>query len=83
MNDVEPPPSAVALFDDDITQHKLRLIAYNAQASRPSVQRLVDHARQVGIPVLPVYEIMPPGLQWQSWFMQTVEQVAQVLGAKL
>lgn len=82
MNDVEPPPSAVATFDDDIKNHKIRLIAFNAQASRPSVQRLIEHAQKTGIPVLPVYEIMPLGLHWQSWFMQTVEQVAQVLGAK-
>ena len=80
MNDVEPPASAVALFHDDIAQGRIRLLAYNAQAERPSVQRLREQAQQAGIPVLPVYEIMPPGLQWQSCVMQTVEQVGQALG---
>lgn len=80
MNDVEPPPSTVAAFDDDIRNKRIRLIAYNAQTGRPSVQRLIEQAKQMHIPVLPVYEIMPPGLHWQNWFMQTVNQVAQAFG---
>lgn len=82
MNDVEPPASAVVLFHDDIAHKRIRLLVYNAQAERPSVQRLKELAQQAGIPVLPVFEIMPPGLHWQAWVMQTVEQTAQALGVK-
>ena len=80
MNDVEPPASAVAAFEQDISQHAIRLVAYNAQADRPSVQRLIAQARQQNIPVLPVLEIMPPDQHWQTWIQQTVTQVAQALG---
>ncbi|MFT9026769.1 MAG: zinc ABC transporter substrate-binding protein [Acetobacter indonesiensis] len=80
MNDVEPPASAVAAFDDDIRQRRVRLVAYNAQADRPSVQRLIASAKQVGIPVLPVLEIMPVGEHWQTWVDQTVTNVADALG---
>ncbi|GEL59560.1 ABC transporter substrate-binding protein [Acetobacter cibinongensis] len=82
MNDVEPPASAVAAFHDDIEQQRIRMVAYNAQADRPSVQRLIALARQKAIPVLPVQEIMPQGLHWQSWVGQTIEHVIQALGKK-
>ncbi|CEF41987.1 periplasmic solute binding protein [Acetobacter senegalensis] len=80
MNDVEPPASAVAAFERDISQHHVRLVAYNAQADRPSVQRLIAQARQEKIPVLPVLEIMPPDQHWQTWVQHTVTQVAQAFG---
>lgn len=80
MNDVEPPASSVALFDEDIRQHRVRLVAYNAQADRPSVQRLIAQAHAAGVPVVPVLEIMPPDTHWQDWMHTTLKQVAQVLG---
>ncbi|MFT8463237.1 metal ABC transporter solute-binding protein, Zn/Mn family [Acetobacter persici] len=80
MNDVEPPASAVAQFDADIRQHAVRFVAYNAQADRPSVQRLIAQAHNAGVPVLPVREIMPPDTHWQDWMHSTLTQVAQVLG---
>ncbi|GAN68462.1 metal ABC transporter solute-binding protein, Zn/Mn family [Acetobacter orleanensis] len=80
MNDVEPPASAVAQFDADIRQHAVRFVAYNAQADRPSVQRLIAQAQAAGVPVLPVHELMPPGTHWQDWMHTTLTQVAQALG---
>nr|WP_298798011.1 zinc ABC transporter substrate-binding protein [uncultured Acetobacter sp.] len=80
MNDVEPPASAIAQFDADIRQHKVRFVAYNAQADRPSVQRLMAQAQTAGVPVLSVREIMAPDTHWQDWMHGTLQQVVQALG---
>ena len=82
MNDVEPAPSEVAMFEDDIRQHRINLLIYNSQVNRPSVERLVAMAKQEGVPVLAVSETMPQGLHWQQWVSDTVEQAAGLLEVK-
>ena len=80
MNDVEPPPVAVATFEQDLKQKKLRLLAYNVQVEEPASKQLIALAHNAGIPILPLAEIMPQDTHWQIWIGSTLTQVAHLLG---
>lgn len=45
MVNAEPTASQVADFEDDVKGHKVKAALYNAQASEPAVQRLVNLAK--------------------------------------
>ena len=60
MNNAEPGASEVAAFEDDLKGHKVKVMLYNAQASEPAVQRLVQMAKDNKIPVVGVSRPNPP-----------------------
>ncbi|KDE19571.1 zinc ABC transporter substrate-binding protein [Acetobacter aceti 1023] len=80
MNDVEPPPIAVAAFEQDLAQRKLKLLAYNVQVEEPASKRLIDLAHKADIPILPLAEIMPQDTHWQIWISSTLTQIGHLLG---
>src|SRR5689334_7672484 len=59
MNDTEPSASDIAAFENDLKNHKVKVMLYNSQASDPAVQRLVGIARQSNVPVVGVTETEP------------------------
>jgi len=69
MNNAEPSASDVAAFENDLKTHKVKAMLYNAQASEPAVQRLVQIAKDSGVPVVAVSETEPPGANYQSWML--------------
>ena len=62
MVNAEPTASQVADFEDDLKGHKVKAMLYNAQASEPAIQRLVNLAKGNSIPIVGVSETEPPGL---------------------
>jgi len=79
MNNAEPTPSEVAAFEDDLKGHKVRAMLFNAQASEPAVQRLVDIARSSGVPVVGVSETEPPNQTYQAWMLSQLEALDKAL----
>ncbi len=69
MNNAEPSASDVAAFENDLKSHKVKVMLYNAQASEPSVQRLVALAKASGVPVVGVSETEPTGSNYQGWML--------------
>ena len=69
MNDAEPTASEVAGFENNLKGHKVKAMLYNAQASEPAVQRLVQMAKDNSIPVVGVSETEPPDSNYQSWML--------------
>jgi zinc/manganese transport system substrate-binding protein len=69
MNNAEPTPSEVAAFEDDLKGKKVKAMLYNAQASEPAVGKLVQMAKDNGIPVVGVSETEPPNSTYQDWMM--------------
>ena len=67
MNNAEPTASEVAAFEDDLKGHKVKVMLYNAQASEPAVQRLVQMAKDNKIPVVGVSETEPADATYQQW----------------
>ena len=52
MNDTEPSAREMAVFQDDLKGHKVRVMFYNRQASNKAVETLVDLAHAFKIPVV-------------------------------
>ena len=69
MNNAEPTPSEVAAFENDLNGRKVKAMLYNAQASEPAVGKLVQLAKDNGIPVVGVSETEPPNSTYQDWML--------------
>ena len=74
MNNAEPTPSEVAAFENDLKGKKVKAMLYNAQASEPAVGKLVQMAKDNGIPVVGVSETEPPNSTYQDWMLGQLER---------
>ena len=81
MVNAEPTASEVADFEDDLKDHKVKAMLYNAQASEPAVQRLVNLARGNSIPIVGVSETEPPGSTYQAWMYAQLEALDRALSS--
>ena len=79
MNGTEPRASDVAAFEADLRQHRVRVLLYNSQASDSAAKRLLDIARQAGIPVVGVTETEPAGQTYQTWMMAQLDALDAAL----
>jgi zinc/manganese transport system substrate-binding protein len=73
--------SDVGAFENDLTDFKVKAMIFNAQASEPSVQRLVALARHQGIPVVGITETEPAGMTYQAWMLSQLDALDKALGA--
>jgi zinc/manganese transport system substrate-binding protein len=80
MNNAEPTASEVAGFENDLKGHKVKVMLYNAQAGEPAVQRLVQLAKDNGVPVVGVSETEPPKATYQAWMLGQLEALDKALG---
>jgi zinc/manganese transport system substrate-binding protein len=81
MNNAEPTASEVAGFENDLKGHKVKAMLYNAQASEPAVQRLVQMAKDNQIPVVGVSETEPADANYQKWMLGQLEALDSALGS--
>jgi zinc/manganese transport system substrate-binding protein len=75
----EPAPAAVAAMYALLAHHRIRALLYNSQAVSPITSRMRDAAREAGIPVVPVRELLPPGLTFQQWQLGEARALAAAL----
>jgi len=79
MNNTEPSASQVAGFENDLKGHKVKAMLYNAQASEPAVQRLVQMAKDNNIPVVGVSETEPANSTYQQWMVGQLDALDAAL----
>jgi zinc/manganese transport system substrate-binding protein len=79
MNNAEPTPSQVAAFENDLKGKKVKAMLYNAQASEPAVGKLVQMAKDNGIPVVGVSETEPANSTYQDWMMGQLNALDKAL----
>ena len=82
MNDTEPSASDIAAFENDLKNHKVKVMLYNSQASDPAVQRLVGIARQSNVPVVGVTETEPAGKNYQEWMLDQLNALDRALAGR-
>jgi len=82
MNDTEPSASDIAAFENDLKNHKVKVMLYNSQASDPAVQRLVGIARQSNVPVVGVTETKPAGENYQEWMLDQLNVLDRALAGR-
>jgi zinc/manganese transport system substrate-binding protein len=79
MNNTEPSASDVVAFENDLKEHRVRMLVYNRQASDPVAERMVKLAKASHIPVVAVTETEPPGTNYQSWLLSELTAIDQAL----
>jgi len=73
MNGTDPAPQDVAIQDQLLSSHNVKVFLYNQQVTDTLTQTFLELAKKDGIPVVGVYETMPtPGYTYQSWMLAEV-----------
>ncbi len=83
MNGVDPAPEDVTVQNDLFTQHKVKVLLYNAQVTDSLTQSFLGLAKSDGVPVVAVYETMPTGLDYQSWMLAEVRALGKAVADKI
>jgi zinc/manganese transport system substrate-binding protein len=81
MNGTEPRAGDVAHIEDDLRQHRVRVLLFNAQVSDDAATRLREIARDAGVPEVGVTETMPPGTDYVAWMSGELASLRRALGA--
>ena len=79
MNDTEPSPSQIRTFEDDLNQHRVKLLVYNNQVSNPFTQHIKDIAQQAGIAIVGVSETQPLNEDYINWMLRQLNQIDHAL----
>jgi zinc/manganese transport system substrate-binding protein len=79
MNDTEPSAREIAAFEDDLKEHKVKLLLYNKQASTKLTQGMLDLAHRSNVPVVGVTETEPMGMSYQDWMLSQLEDLQKAL----
>lgn len=80
MNDTDPAPQDVSIEENLLRDKKVRLFAYNEQVTDPQTGTLLSIAKQHGVQIVPVYELMPLTVKnYQGWMLQATTALYNAL----
>lgn len=74
------PPAALNDTLKLMTGKKVKLLAYNEQASSPETSQVEKAAEKAGVPVVPVTETLPKGDTYQTWQQSNIDAIKAALG---
>lgn len=80
MNETEPSARDVAAFESDLSNHRVKVLIYNSQASDKLTDRLRSIASKANIPIVGVTETMPANVSYQKWLLEELEVLDKALG---
>ena len=79
MNAIPPTISEIKSFEDDISQHKVKLLIYNTQTIDPTTEHMRQLAIKEHIPVMGVSELMPDKITFTQWMMKELNTLESAL----
>ena len=79
MNNSAPNASNMVEFENELRGHKVKVMLYNPQASKPAVQRLLQIAEEEKIPVVGVSETEPADANYQQWMTNQLNALDKAL----
>lgn len=79
MNGVDPSPQDVQIQENLIKEHQVKVLLYNQQAVDDVTTALLKLARENHIPVVGVYETMPPNHTYQTWMEDEVKALKNAI----
>ena len=82
MNGTEPSASAVAAFEDDLKNRKVRVLFYNSQVTGDLANRLQKLAKDSKVPVVGVSETEPAGSNFQDWMVNQLVALDKALAGE-
>lgn len=78
----EPGPGDAQRMDDLVSKRQIDALLYNAQAVTPVTKRLRALAARSGVPVVPVTETLPRGLDFQQWQIDQARALLTALASR-
>ena len=82
MHNTAPAPTDDAAVQDDLKNHKVKVMIYNAQADDQAVKRLVALAKASRIPIVGVSETEPAGQTYQAWMLGQLDALDKALSGQ-
>ena len=79
MNGIDPAPQAIAIEQQLLTHHHVAIFCYNEQVLDPLTDSFRRLAQRAGTPVVGVSEIMPLTQHYQTWMLDTTNQLAKAV----
>jgi zinc/manganese transport system substrate-binding protein len=79
MNDTEPSAREIAAFEDDLKEHKVKLLLYNKQTSTKLTGGMLEVARRSNVAAVGVTETEPMGMSYQDWMLSQLEDLQKAL----
>lgn len=79
MNGIDPSPQDVNTEEQLLSNHQVDVFLYNQQVVDSLTTSLLQIAKQHHIPVVGVYETMPPNHSYQSWMQDEVIDLQKAL----
>jgi zinc/manganese transport system substrate-binding protein len=80
MNGVDPAPQNVTVQNGLLSGRKVKVLLYNQQVTDSLTKSFLNAAKAHGIPIVGVYETMPPkGYDYQSWMLAEVRALREAV----
>jgi zinc/manganese transport system substrate-binding protein len=84
MDGNDPSPQDVTIQNGLLSDHKVKVFAYNQQVTDALTKSFLDASKKARIPVVGVYETMPtPGYTYQSWMLAEVAALERAVTDKV
>lgn len=80
MNDADPSAKALAEYQNNIKDGKVKVLFYNSQVTDPVTTNIQDLAKKNNVPVVGVTETLPKGVtDVNTWFLSELNAIDKVL----
>lgn len=79
MNGVDPSPQNVQIQDNLFKNHQVKVLLFNQQAVDDATTALLKLAKENNIPVVGVYETMPPNHIYQTWMEDEIKNLRNAI----
>lgn len=79
MNGTDPSPQNVKIQEDLMKNKEIKVFLYNKQAVDDSTTALLKLAKSNNIPIVGVYETMPPNHTYQSWMEAEAKSIIKAI----
>ncbi len=81
MNGYDPSPQDITRQESLLSGRRVRALLYNQQVTDPLTQTFLRDAHTHGVPVVGVYETMPPGYHYQAWMLAETAALTRALAS--
>ncbi len=75
----DPPANTVLDIQNEVAHKQVKIVIYNEQTVTPITTNIQHEAQTQHIPLVPVWETMPPGKTYQTWMMGQLTQLESAL----
>ena len=80
MNDADPSAKALAEYQNNIKDGKVKVLFYNSQVTDPVTTNIQDLAKKNNVPVVGVTETLPKGVtNVNTWFLSELDAIDKAL----